>query len=1016
VPTYDAFLSYSHAADGRLAPAIQGGLHRLAKPWYRLRAVRVFRDKTSLSANPALWPSIERALSESRWFAFLASPAAANSEWVRREIDWWLRNRDVASFLIVLTDGTVRWDRARADFDWDASDALPRILSGRFAEEPLWVDLSWARTVENLSLRHSQFRAAILDIASPLHGRPKDELDGDDVRQHRRARRIAGSAIAALLVLTAAAGTAAYVALQRSRESASRELAAYSTAQLQTDPEVSLRLALHALEQAETAQAEDALRQALSQSQVRLTVPLQAPAWRARYSPDGALLAAVAGHEIALIEPSSGRVLKALPTDRAIVLDLVFSLDSKRLAALGGAARVWDVASGRQLVQLEGHPATSLGVGFSPDGSLIVTRGSQAPDLHIGEYNVARVWEVATGRAVSTLHGHSSPISTARFDPSGVRVITTSADRSARIWDAVTGRQLAVLIGHREPLLDGAFTADGQSVVTLAKDLTARRWDAGSGRLMAEMGTPRPVATLAEAWERRGTIGPTGHHVLLYSRSQATVYETETGKEVSQLQDFIGTVPRVEFSDDGQLLLANDESFALIWHALTGERVSALRGLKTGINSAAFSPKAPLLVTAGKDGAVRVWDVQAGRGNMVLRGHARDVVAAVWSGDGRRAATGGNGDGVRIWDTSSGRSIAALEATGMVDSLAWSHDGHRVVIGGTGEAQVWDIGSGRSIVMPHKDGHAHRPSGPSRSAVESSLEQAGRAAQNELGKILTVSFADKDAIIVGASIGGSGARFRRWRVSDGRQLPDLESGPLREGEGVAMLRAEFGFSREAGLAWLPTGVPGISKVWNVVSGVPISELRDHVTPVMLSTMSRDGSLVALMGGRAIVEVWDAKAGVRRSRLLRPDPSLTRALEFSPDGTRLLGIDDGDPVGRVWDSASGRLIMELRGHTSTINRARFSSDGRRIVTASHDHTVKVWLAASGRLVATFRGHGAAVWDAQFDPGGTRILTASADGTARIYDCAVCVPLPELRDLARRRNPPDLSPAEARQFLH
>src|SRR5215472_14444505 len=68
---YEAFVSYSHAVDGRLAPALQSALHRLAKPWYRLRALRVFRDKTSLSANPGLWPSIERALAESKFFLLL---------------------------------------------------------------------------------------------------------------------------------------------------------------------------------------------------------------------------------------------------------------------------------------------------------------------------------------------------------------------------------------------------------------------------------------------------------------------------------------------------------------------------------------------------------------------------------------------------------------------------------------------------------------------------------------------------------------------------------------------------------------------------------------------------------------------------------------------------------------------------------------------------------------------------------------------------------------------------------
>ena len=74
-----AFISYSHAADGKLAPALQRALHDFAKPWYQLRALRVFRDKTSLAANPALWQAIESALGDSVWFLYMASPMAAQS-------------------------------------------------------------------------------------------------------------------------------------------------------------------------------------------------------------------------------------------------------------------------------------------------------------------------------------------------------------------------------------------------------------------------------------------------------------------------------------------------------------------------------------------------------------------------------------------------------------------------------------------------------------------------------------------------------------------------------------------------------------------------------------------------------------------------------------------------------------------------------------------------------------------------------------------------------------------------
>jgi len=48
---YKAFMSYSHAADGNLAPALQSALYQFAKPWYRRRAMKVFRDETSMAAN-----------------------------------------------------------------------------------------------------------------------------------------------------------------------------------------------------------------------------------------------------------------------------------------------------------------------------------------------------------------------------------------------------------------------------------------------------------------------------------------------------------------------------------------------------------------------------------------------------------------------------------------------------------------------------------------------------------------------------------------------------------------------------------------------------------------------------------------------------------------------------------------------------------------------------------------------------------------------------------------------------
>jgi len=212
---FKGFISYSHAADGQLAPAVQHALHRIAKPWYRLRAMRLFRDQTNLGASPGLWSSIESALRDSEFFLFLASPGAAQSHWVHKEVDWWLTHRSPQTFLILLTEGQVAWNEARRDFDWTITTALPTRLSRVFAEEPLCTDLRWARTVDQLSVRHSQFRAAVLEVAATLLKRPKDELDGEDVQQYRKTRRLAWSGVALLAALFVAAVIAASLATQQ---------------------------------------------------------------------------------------------------------------------------------------------------------------------------------------------------------------------------------------------------------------------------------------------------------------------------------------------------------------------------------------------------------------------------------------------------------------------------------------------------------------------------------------------------------------------------------------------------------------------------------------------------------------------------------------------------------------------------------------------------------------------------------------------------------------------------------
>jgi tetratricopeptide (TPR) repeat protein len=198
-PVYDAFISYSHASDRTLAANLQAAIQRLGKPWYRRRALRLFRDDTSLSVSPHLWSSIEYALQRARFLVLMASPDAAASPWVDREVAWWLDHRSQDTLLIALCDGELAWDPAAGDFAPSAAMPVPPALRGRLGDEPFWVDLRAYR--KGVSRRDSRFAHLAANFAATIRGVAKEDLLSEEVRQQRRVVRLAGSAVVLLAVL-----------------------------------------------------------------------------------------------------------------------------------------------------------------------------------------------------------------------------------------------------------------------------------------------------------------------------------------------------------------------------------------------------------------------------------------------------------------------------------------------------------------------------------------------------------------------------------------------------------------------------------------------------------------------------------------------------------------------------------------------------------------------------------------------------------------------------------------------
>ena len=142
----------------------------------------------------------------------------------------------------------------------------------------------------------------------------------------------------------------------------------------------------------------------------------------------------------------------------------------------------------------------------------------------------------------------------------------------------------------------------------------------------------------------------------------------------------------------------------------------------------------------------------------------------------------------------------------------------------------------------------------------------------------------------------------------------------------------------------------------------------------------------------------------------PHVSLTSAA-FSYDGRRLVTAANDQTI-RVWDIKSRRQDLTLRGQDGTVETTEFSPNGNWILAAgASDGTVRVWNAHRGEesIVLDRRVYSAAT----FGPDGRRVLAAGGD--VRLIECTICAPLDDVVRVATRRSTRRLTAAERATFL-
>ncbi|HNN95493.1 MAG TPA: hypothetical protein PKI03_24615 [Pseudomonadota bacterium] len=572
----------------------------------------------------------------------------------------------------------------------------------------------------------------------------------------------------------------------------------------------------------------------------------------------------------------------------------------------------------------------------------------------------------AVARNSQPLHGHSDRVDTAVFDPSGMRVLTASTDRTARIWDAHTGRQLMLFAGHRAMLTTAVFSPDGALILTTSADGTARIWEVASGRLVHELLGHGKVIEMGQFSPDSGRVLTAGHD------GTARLWEVRSGRLLLTLAGHTDRVTAALFSRDGRRILTTSwDRTARIWDSESGQSLRTLVGHGDRLNLAAFSADGTRVATTSWDQTVRLWSVTepapppsskpalpgqpapaapaAPATEFISLPHDERIQALVFSPDGKWLASAGANGMLNLWDAREGKLKARLNGHyGSIFGLDFAPDSqHFVSTGSDRTVRLWNVGVERAVAVLY--GH---------SAV-----------------IYTAAFSPNGARVVTASYDQTA---RIWDVRAGQPVAILQG--HRRGVTSAT------FSR-SGSRIVTTSEDHTARLWAWPGGAEIATLPEHTNLVNMAAFSPDGSLIATASSDNDVRLWDGQTG-RPLRVLHGHRRPVFAVAFSPSGERLVSAG-ADQVLRFWDPQTGAQTAEVSGHSGNTNWLAFSPDGRLMVSTGSEGETWVRDGHSGAPLRMLRGHSSRVNRAEFfissgTGGDLRLATASSDRSVRMWD--------------------------------
>jgi WD40 repeat protein len=595
---------------------------------------------------------------------------------------------------------------------------------------------------------------------------------------------------------------------------------------------------------------------------------------------------------------------------------------------------------------------------FSPDGKYILTASDDC---------TAKIWDVTSGKLLHNLTGHSSKITSAQYSPDGKKIVTASEDNTARVWDASTGKLLFVLKGHSGRVNSASFNPNNTTIVTASLDGTLKLWNSNTGGMIHSSENSGSSADLAQ-------YSPDGKYIASALEGPAIeIFESSTAGMIRGIQEF-GLITSLKFSPafpgksswSNELLITTEYQRTSLWDFKTGKLIQSFAH-EAPVYEACFSPDGKYLATAGGKN-IKVWDRSNGKLIRTLEGHTDDVRSVEFSpacaddpSGGRYIVSASYDRTAKIYDSRSGELLFNL--TGHND-LVWeahfSPDGRYIITASFDHtARLWNRSNGKLVNI--LEGHTAKvlsarfspattedPTG-GKYAVTSISGGRAESWESNSGKPFHIYGIPSDTAY-DAYFSPDGLSVAVTCIHDHLKMYE-SSGNLRyniTGHKGYIKSVEFSPSTEeypAGGKYMTTAsYDNTASIWDTDSGNWISTMG-HDYYIYSAKFSPDGNYIATASADGTASIWTVE-GYYRQSFGNSSSSYIRPVymaEFSPPdqedpagGKYLLTAESTDKA-VIWESSSGEQVRTLEGHFDNVWSARYSSDGKFIVTASDDST-------------------------------------------------------------------------------